>query len=124
MDRNQKFKLSLLNKKNSIRKYSQIDKQLLNSKIINNLELKNKKMNHNNQPVGLNKINYLKNLIILKETKRLERKKRTAFSGYQLNVLEKEFVSKKYLSLNERSDIAKMLNLSEIQVKVWFQNRR
>lgn len=57
-------------------------------------------------------------------SKASNRRRRTAFSNYQLQELEQEFLSKKYLTLNERSDLAKRLGLSDVQVKIWFQNRR
>ena len=52
------------------------------------------------------------------------RRKRTAFTNDQLLELENEFQQKKYLSLVERSQIAEALHLTEIQVKIWWQNRR
>lgn len=53
-----------------------------------------------------------------------QRRKRTAFTSQQLLELEREFYNKKYVSLEERSHIATNLKLSEVQVKIWFQNRR
>lgn len=52
------------------------------------------------------------------------RRKRTAFTSQQLLELEREFYNKKYVSLEERSHIATNLKLTEVQVKIWFQNRR
>ncbi|KAI1883292.1 hypothetical protein AGOR_G00243700 [Albula goreensis] len=52
------------------------------------------------------------------------RKARTAFSDNQLNQLERSFERQKYLSVQDRMDLAATLNLTDTQVKTWYQNRR
>lgn len=55
---------------------------------------------------------------------RKRKKARTTFTGRQIFELERQFELKKYLSSSERSEMAKMLGVTETQVKIWFQNRR
>uniref|UniRef100_A0A915PD70 Homeobox domain-containing protein n=1 Tax=Setaria digitata TaxID=48799 RepID=A0A915PD70_9BILA len=53
-----------------------------------------------------------------------KKKARTTFTSRQILELEKQFQKKKYLSSTERGELAKLLSVTETQVKIWFQNRR
>nr|AVK72345.1 Vax homeobox protein [Meara stichopi] len=52
------------------------------------------------------------------------KRQRTSFSAEQLYFLEQEFLKNQYMVGKDRGFLAKSLDLSETQVKVWFQNRR
>ncbi|XP_061084706.1 homeobox protein vent1-like [Conger conger] len=55
---------------------------------------------------------------------RESRRARTKFTSEQIYKLEKTFNKQKYLDPSGRVKTAAELNLSETQVRTWFQNRR
>uniref|UniRef100_A0A1I7UA32 Homeobox domain-containing protein n=1 Tax=Caenorhabditis tropicalis TaxID=1561998 RepID=A0A1I7UA32_9PELO len=53
-----------------------------------------------------------------------KKQSRPTFTGHQIYQLERKFEQTKYLAGADRANLAQELNMSESQVKVWFQNRR
>ena len=58
------------------------------------------------------------------EPRKRKRKTRTVFTRRQIDKMEKKFNEKIYISTAERDELANRLNLTDTQVKTWFQNRR
>lgn len=52
------------------------------------------------------------------------KKKRVLFTRSQIYELERRFRIQQYLSAPEREHLARMISLTPMQVKIWFQNHR
>ncbi|XP_029657041.1 homeobox protein rough-like, partial [Octopus sinensis] len=52
------------------------------------------------------------------------RRQRTTFTSEQTLKLELEYNRTEYITRPRRFELAEMLNLTETQIKIWFQNRR
>ena len=53
-----------------------------------------------------------------------KKKERPLFSPHQIQTMEREFAKQRYVSEDKRAELALEVNLTETQVKTWFQNRR
>ena len=53
-----------------------------------------------------------------------EKKPRQIFSTKQIERLEREFDENRYVAALKREELSSALNLTETQLRTWFQNRR
>lgn len=67
----------------------------------------------------------MKNVLFLFPGKtRTKDKYRVVYTDFQRLELEKEYHMSHYITIRRKSELASSLQLSERQVKIWFQNRR
>ena len=58
------------------------------------------------------------------ERREKKKKRRVLFSKVQTYELERRFKQQRYLSAPEREQLASLLELTPMQIKIWFQNHR
>lgn len=102
---------------------SQLNSQLINSPGFKQLIEKNRTLRLNLAYQKLQAENPTFSLPLPLRTVRPCRRQRTTFTNEQTIKLEIEYRQNEYISRNKRFQLADLLDLSENQIKIWFQNR-
>lgn len=102
---------------------SQLNSQLINSPGFKQLIEKNRALRLNLAYQKLQAENPSFSLPLPLRTVRPCRRQRTTFTNEQTIKLEIEYRQNEYISRNKRFQLADLLDLSENQIKIWFQNR-
>ncbi|XP_045449466.1 homeobox protein ceh-63-like [Melitaea cinxia] len=88
------------------------------------------KLNHwENQPFSkeypnTNQCELIEGLSVVKPINRKKKRCRTAYTTYQLSVLETTFTRTRYIDRKQRMELSNNLKIGEYNIKIWFQNRR
>ncbi|XP_065667460.1 homeobox protein Hox-C8-like isoform X2 [Hydra vulgaris] len=99
----------------------------LNTRVAETPVIKNQSIDWN--PYGSNLINNSENYLINSDqywNKDVndQKRKRISYNCLQIIELENEFMNTPYISRERRLQLSSYLNLTERQIKTWFQNRR
>jgi len=95
--------------------------------LINRQQFRGAQHDHDQRSLTDKKIHLIAGVNVFPKKRRRpmqKKKQRPLFSPHQIQTMEKEFATQRYVTEEKRAQLALTVNLTEAQVKTWFQNRR